>query len=429
LFGFRSVGYTDLVEIRVKLNILADAAKYDASCASSGSKRSGREGALGNTTKVGICHSYTPDGRCVSLLKILLTNYCIYDCQYCVNRVTSDVPRARFSVDEVVWLTMEFYRRNYIEGLFLSSGIIKSVDYTMEQLIAVAKKLRVEQQYNGYIHLKAVPNASPELLAEAGKWADRLSANVELPTEVDLKQLAPQKKLPEIDATMATLAEKIAESREARAKSRVAPAFAPGGQSTQMIVGATPTPDAQILNTASTLYAKHKLRRVYYSAFSPIPHADFRLSVQPPPLVREHRLYQADWLMRFYGFDAAELTTPDQTNLDLQVDPKLSWALRHRDQFPIDLNKAPKARLLRIPGLGVRNVNRILGVRRFHKIRLDDLRKLRVSLPKVRPWVITADHNPDVHRLDRDDLRARIVKPTRQLELFDTQQSALSGEV
>ena len=416
-------------DVRIKLAILADAAKYDASCASSGSKRAGRAGALGNTTKVGICHSYTPDGRCVSLLKILLTNYCIYDCRYCVNRVTSDTPRARFTIDEVVNLTVEFYKRNYIEGLFLSSGVIQSPDYTMEQLVEVARRLREVHQYNGYIHLKAVPGAAATLLRQAGLYADRLSANVELPTQADLDQLAPEKKLPVIEGTMSALRERIDESKDARRASAKAPSFAPAGQGTQMIVGATPTPDAAILATASSLYARHKLKRIYYSAFSPIPHGDLRLPTRSPPLVREHRLYQADWLMRYYGFDAGELTTAREPNLDLQIDPKLAWALRHRESFPVDVNRAGKHRLFRIPGLGVRNVNRILRIRRFHRITLDDLAKLRVPMQKVRPWVVTADFNPDALRVDGDDLRERIVRPDAQLDLFQTATAARSGEL
>ena len=416
-------------DVRVKLAILADAAKYDASCASSGSTRGGRAGALGNTTGVGICQSYTPDGRCVSLLKILLTNYCIYDCQYCVNRVTSDTPRARFTIDEVVDLTIEFYKRNYIEGLFLSSGVIRSPDYTMEQLVEVARRLRLAHQYNGYIHLKAVPGASPSLLRQAGLYADRLSANIELPTQADLDQLAPEKQMSVIDRAMSELRERIDESKDERRKSALAPSFAPAGQGTQMIVGATPTPDATILATASSLYARQKLRRIYYSAFSPIPHGDLRLPTKSPPLGREHRLYQADWLMRFYGFDARELTTTREPNLDLKIDPKLAWALRHRGYFPVDVNRAERNRLLRVPGLGVRNVNRILRIRRFHRIALDDLAKLRVPMHRVRPWVIAADFNPEALRVDRDDLRQRIVRPDAQLNLFESATAARSGEL
>jgi len=418
-----------LPNLRHKLAVLADAAKYDASCASSGSSRKGKAGELGNTNKIGICHSYTPDGRCVSLLKILLTNHCIYDCQYCVNRVSSDVPRERFSVEEVVYLTMEFYRRNYIEGLFLSSGIIQSVDYTMGQLVAVAKTLRTREGYNGYVHLKTVPAASPELLAEAGKWADRLSANIELPTQVDLDRFAPEKKIADVADTMSTVAEKIAEAKVEKRKFTSAPAYAPAGQSTQMIVGASPSFDATILSTASALYSKHRLRRVYYSAFSPFPKADSRLPQQAAPLVREHRLYQADWLMRFYHFDAKELTTPEQPNLDLTIDPKLSWALRFRDLFPVDINKASPARLLRVPGLGKRNVDRIVAARRFRSIRLADLAKLRISLAKVRPWITTADHNPHTRLLDRQDLRSAILQKPQQLELFPAAVTAVTGEI
>jgi putative DNA modification/repair radical SAM protein len=417
------------VDLRAKLAILADAAKYDASCASSGSRRSNNGNQLGNTTAIGICHSYTPDGRCVSLLKILLTNYCMYDCQYCVNRITSDTPRARFTVDEVVKLTIEFYRRNYIEGLFLSSGIIQSVDYTMEQLIAVARTLREQHSYNGYIHLKTAPGASPELVAAAGRWADRLSANIELPTPADLQQLAPEKKHDAVEATMTTIRQHVDHAKAERQKSDRAPAFAPAGQSTQMIVGATATADAAILATSSALYRRHRLRRVYYSAYSPIPHADRRLPLLSPPLVREHRLYQADWLMRFYRFDATELTDAAAPNLDLTMDPKLAWALRHREWFPLDLNRASKTQLLRVPGLGVRNVNRILTIRRFHQIRLADLAKLRVAMARVRPFVVTADHNPEALRIDRLDLPSRVGPKNAQLELFTAEASAASGEL
>jgi putative DNA modification/repair radical SAM protein len=417
------------VEVRVKLAILADAAKYDASCASSGSRRGGNGRGVGSTEKIGICHSYTPDGRCVSLLKILLTNYCVYDCRYCVNRVSSDTPRARFTVAEVVDLTLEFYKRNYIEGLFLSSGIIRSADYTMEQLVEVARRLREDEHYNGYIHLKAVPGASEELTARAGRYADRLSANVELPTPADLAQLAPEKTHADIDRTMGHMRVRIAQARAERAASPKAPAYAPAGQSTQMIVGATPSTDATILATASRLYDRQNLRRVYYSAFSPIPHGDGRLPPAAPPLVREHRLYQADWLLRFYGFDARELTTAAEPNLDLRIDPKLAWALRHRDAFPVDLNRAPKWKLLRVPGIGARNVARILKVRRLRKLRTDDLAKLRISISKAGPFILTEDHNPEAFRLDRDDLGERIAPRHRQLDLFDLAGSARSGEV
>ncbi len=316
------------MDLQEKLAILADAAKYDASCASSGSRRERESGGLGNTTGIGICHSYTPDGRCVSLLKILLTNYCIYDCIYCVNRISSDTPRARFTPEEVVLLTVEFYKRNYIEGLFLSSGVIQNADYTMEQLIQVAKSLRIDHKFGGYIHLKMAPGASRELVVEAGQWADRLSANIEMPRQADLDQLAPAKTHIQIENTMSEIHNR---AQEARADKQ---AFAAAGQSTQMIVGATEAPDSSILQKSSALYRSYRLRRVYYSAFSPIPHGDSRLPPVSAPLVREHRLYQADWLMRFYGFDSAELTTSAEPNLSLEMDPKLSWALRNQKVLP-----------------------------------------------------------------------------------------------
>ena len=417
------------MDVKDKLTILADAAKYDASCASSGSGKTRAGSTIGSTEGMGICHSYTPDGRCISLLKILLTNFCIYDCQYCVNRISSDTPRARFSVAEVVSLTLEFYRRNYIEGLFLSSGIIQNPDYTMEQLTAVAKVLRTEHHYGGYIHLKTIPNADEDLIEEAGRWADRLSVNIELPTEKDLVQLAPEKKKPEIVDAMQGISEKITESREDRKRGFNSPRFAPAGQSTQMIVGATPTPDKTILKTAAELYDGQKLRRVYYSAYSPIPHADARLPGQSPPLVREHRLYQADWLLRFYGFDASELVTESDQNLSLDVDPKLAWALANRHCFPIDVNSACREELLRIPGIGARSVKRILKIRRFQHIRMLDLKKLKVAWNRAKYFVLTIDHNPAVKQLDMLDLHQKLRQPTQQLMLFDAIESATSGEV
>lgn len=417
-------------ELTDKLAILADAAKYDASCASSGANRRDSKGGLGSAEGMGICHSYTPDGRCVSLLKLLLTNHCIFDCRYCVNRASSDTPRARFTVDEVVSLTMDFYRRNYIEGLFLSSGIIRSSDYTMEQLVLVAKTLREREQFRGYIHLKTIPGAAEELIEQAGLWADRLSVNVELPTGMDLKKLAPEKDLVQIEGAMGQIKsrrETFKEERQAGIKS--APRFAPAGQSTQMIVGATPTPDREILTTSSGLYSKHKLRRVYYSAFSPIPHADGRLPGKSPPLVREHRLYQADWLIRFYGFDADELTTLETPDLDLEIDPKLAWALRNRGLFPVDINLAPRELLLRIPGVGERAVKRILATRRYHAIRDEDLSKLGMVVKRARAFLVTADRHPGPLQLDRVDLRNRLKPAARQLMLFESQESAASGQV
>jgi putative DNA modification/repair radical SAM protein len=415
--------------IESKLEILADAAKYDASCASSGSKSTRAGSKIGSTEGMGICHSYTPDGRCVSLLKILLTNYCIYDCQYCVNRVTSDTPRARFTVDEVVDLTMNFYKRNYVEGLFLSSGIIQNSDYTMQQLTLVAKKLRSEQHFGGYIHLKTIPGADETLIEDAGRWADRLSVNIELPTERDLKQLAPEKKKPQIVNAMSGIKDKIAETHESRRSGLRPPKFAPAGQSTQMIVGATPTADNEILKTAHALYTGQRLRRVYYSAYSPIPHADSMLPGKSPPMVREHRLYQADWLLRFYGFGVNEIIVRSDKNLDLDIDPKLAWALQNRGQFPVDVNSASKEQLLRVPGIGTRNVNRILKIRRHKRLRTDDLKKLRVAWKRTQAFVITADHNQSVKKLDHDHLRSMIQPAQKQLTLFDTFGPALTGEL
>ena len=417
------------MDVQDKLAILADAAKYDASCASSGSKTTRTGSTIGSTEGMGICHSYTPDGRCISLLKILLTNFCIYDCQYCVNRISSDTPRARFTVPEVVSLTLDFYKRNYIEGLFLSSGIIQNPDYTMEQLTEVARVLRTEHQYGGYIHLKTIPNANEDLIGEAGQWADRLSVNIELPTENDLVQLAPEKKKPIIVNAMQGISEKISESREDSKRGFKSPRFAPAGQSTQMIVGATATPDSTILQTASELYEGQKLRRVYYSAYSPIPHADARLPGQSPPLVREHRLYQADWLLRFYGFEASELVTEADQNLSLDVDPKLAWALANRHSFPIDVNSACREQLLRIPGIGARSVKRLLKIRRYKHIQTCDLKKLKVAWNRAKYFVLTSDHNPALRNLDMLDLVQKTRPATQQLMLFDAMQSATSGEV
>jgi len=406
--------------LRRKLAILSDAAKYDASCASSGSEKrnSAGTGGIGSTEGSGICHSYAPDGRCISLLKILLTNFCVYDCIYCVNRSSSNVARARFSVEEVVRLTLDFYKRNYIEGLFLSSGIIRSPDYTMEELVRVARSLREEHHFAGYIHLKVIPNASPELLAEAGRWADRLSTNIEMPTDLGLEELAPEKKPAEIRTAMARLRGKLDETapdRKARAKPQK---FAPAGQSTQMIVGADGADDQAILNRAAGLYSGYKLRRVYYSAFSPIPDASSRLPLKAPPLMREHRLYQADWLIRFYGFDVPEIISGgDHGLLDLEIDPKLAWAFRNRARFPIDVNRAEREILLRVPGLGSRSIDRILATRRHHRLRLDDVARIAGSIDKVRPFIEAADWSPG-GLTDDARLRAKLVPPPQQLSLF-----------
>jgi len=397
----------DADALRRKLEILADAAKYDASCASSSApKRDSRNGGLGSTEGMGICHAYTPDGRCVSLLKILLTNACIFDCAYCINRASSNVARARFTVEEVVGLTLDFYRRNYIEGLFLSSGIIRSPDYTMEQLVRVAKSLRLDHGFKGYIHLKTIPDAAPELLAEAGRHADRLSINIELPQEASLKALAPEKDFADIRKAMARLRLRI---EEAKAERR-APRFSPAGQSTQMMVGADGADDRTILGTATNLYGNYGLRRVYYSAYSPIPDASRALPPIAPPLIREHRLYQSDWLLRFYGFSLDEIVPAGpEAMLDLEADPKLAWALRNRHLFPVDVNRAGREMLLRVPGLGVRTVERILSSRRHASLRWDDLARLRLPLRKLRPFLVTADATPG-RLLDRADLR-RLVLP------------------
>jgi putative DNA modification/repair radical SAM protein len=402
-----------------KLEILADAAKYDASCASSGTeKRTSDKTSIGSTAPgMGICHAYAPDGRCISLLKVLLTNYCSFDCHYCVNRVSSNVPRARFSVAEVVDLTLSFYRRNYIEGLFLSSGIIQSPDYTMEQVVAVARTLREDHGFRGYIHLKTIPDADPDLLAEAGRYADRLSINVELPEPAALKQFAPQKDSRRIRKAMATMRQRIDTARAERAASSKAPRFAAAGQSTQMIIGADSTNDATVLGTIQTLYSSYDLKRVYYSAFSPIPDASSMLPLEAPPLMREHRLYQADWLLRFYGFNVGEITTGMQGGmLDLATDPKTAWALANRAHFPVDINRAPRETLLRVPGLGVRSVERILAIRRLHKLRLENLVRICRSVKHMLPFIICADWQPGA-LTDAEGLRRRVV-PAQQLALF-----------
>ncbi len=399
-----------------KLAILADAAKYDASCASSGgTKRNSRDGTgIGSSTGNGICHSYTPDGRCVSLLKILLTNSCVYDCAYCINRRSSNVRRTRFSVDEVVELTLAFYKRNYIEGLFLSSGIIRSSDYTMESLVRVAKTLRETHSFRGYIHLKTIPEASPDLIRQAGLYADRLSINLEMPTPEGLKQYAPEKQITSINRTMHDLSTRIA---DAKAEPK-APRFSPAGQSTQIIVGADSSSDSVVLTAASSLYDQYRLKRIYYSAFSPIPDASRTLPSRPAPLQREHRLYQADWLMRFYGFSASEILDGTQDNmLDQTIDPKLAWALRNRDRFPVDINTADRALLLRIPGLGVRSVEKILQSRSHTRLRIDDLKRLSGSIQRLRPFVVTDDHRP-TKLLDLRDLRAHVAPRAEQMSLF-----------
>jgi putative DNA modification/repair radical SAM protein len=397
-----------------KLRILADAAKYDASCASSGApKRVAGEGGLGSTTGAGICHAYTPDGRCVSLLKILLTNYCLFDCAYCVNRRSSNVRRARFSVREVVDLTVAFYKRNYIEGLFLSSGIIRSPDYTMEQMNRVAKDLRRKHGFRGYIHLKTIPEASPWLIEEAGLFADRLSINLELPTERSLAALAPEKDGASIQGAMGQIGERIVEAKAERRR------FSPSGQSTQVIVGADETTDEALIRTSAGLYRNFDLKRVYYSAFSPIPDASRILPAKAPPLQREHRLYQADWLIRYYEFSPDDVAAAaDDGMLSLDVDPKLAWALKHRESFPVDVNAADRSLLLRVPGLGKRAVDAIVAARRHTTLRLEDVARLTSGLKRARPFLIAADYRP-TRLTDRLDLRRRLAEPApQQLALF-----------
>ncbi len=408
------------LDLKQKLAILSDAAKYDASCASSGgAKRDSRDGkGLGSNEGSGICHAYAPDGRCISLLKILMTNFCIYDCAYCVNRVSSNVQRARFSVAEVVRLTIEFYRRNYIEGLFLSSGIIRSPDATMADMLRIAKRLREDEGFRGYIHLKTIPDAAQELIEEAGLYADRLSINVELPTDRSVKRYAPEKNPDTIRAAMADvrLRKEMAEDRSytGRRDRR----FAPAGQSTQLIIGADGASDATILGASTRLYASYGLRRVYYSAFSPIPDASQKLPLIKPPLLREHRLYQADWLLRFYGFDLREITdATEDGNLDLDIDPKLAWALAHRGRFPIDVNVAEREMLLRVPGFGVKTVNRILSTRRYRNVNYQDLRTMGANLKKARAFIAMQDWTPGA-LIDSENLRARFAPPPEQLSLL-----------
>ncbi|WP_372424491.1 putative DNA modification/repair radical SAM protein [Salinarimonas chemoclinalis] len=403
-----------------KLRVLADAAKYDASCASSSApRRTSRTDGLGSTGGSGICHAYTPDGRCVSLLKILLTNWCLYDCVYCVNRRSSNVERARFTVEEVVDLTLNFYKRNYIEGLFLSSGIVKNADHTMEQMVRVAKTLREVHGFRGYIHLKTIPEASPFLIEEAGLYADRLSINIELPQRESLKTLAPEKDDATIRGAMGRMKERIVEAKAERKTTRTARRFSPAGQSTQMIVGADAATDTDVLRTSTALYSGYALRRVYYSAFSPIPDSSRLLPLKPPPLQRENRLYQADWLLRFYGFDVDEIAAGATAGmLDLEVDPKLAWALKHRERFPVDVNRADRELLLRVPGLGVKAVDKILVARRHRRLALDDVARLAGSVKRARAFLVASDHTPGA-LLDRLDLRAALVqRPAEQLTLF-----------
>ena len=414
-------------KIQQKLDVLADAAKYDVSCASSGSSRRNNTKGIGSGVSCGICHSFTDDGRCVSLFKILMTNHCIYDCAYCINRRTNDRPRATFSVDEIVDLTIGFYRRNYIEGLFLSSGVIKNPDFTMERMVQVAKKLRLEKNFYGYIHLKTIPGASDELVSQAGLYADRLSVNIEIPTEQNLLKLAPEKNFKGILSPMKQIKNAILDSKEERKKFKKAPRFAPAGQSTQLIVGATPETDRQIILLSSGLYQTQNLKRVYYSGYLPVNAYDKRLpAIDKPPLVRENRLYQSDWLMRFYHFKAEEILSDDQPFLDLDVDPKLGYALRNMHLFPVDVNKADYEMILRIPGVGVQSAQRIIQARRHRKLTFYHLKKIGVVLKRAK-YFIKTNELPAALKSDLppENLKQMLLSPNaaKRKKALDTQLS------
>ncbi len=398
------------MRIEEKLNTLADAAKYDVSCASSGGTRKNKEKGLGNSHQSGICHSYTEDGRCVSLLKILLTNHCIYDCAFCVSRRSNDIRRAAFKVQEVVDLTINFYRRNYIEGLFLSSGIFKNADYTMERLLQIVKKLRTEERFHGYIHLKTIPGASEPLVREAGLYADRMSINLELPTADGLKQLAPEKSHDEVKRPLDWINKSMIQLNEERRLMRHVPAFVPAGQSTQLVVGATGESDKDILYTADRFYRDYGLKRVYYSGYIPVSE-DHRLPGigSHPPLLRENRLYQTDWLMRFYGFEVSELLNDDHPFLETAIDPKLSWALRHPQEFPVDVNTADYRMILRVPGIGVGSAQKIVQARKFGKLRFDQLRKIGVALNRARHFIWCADSAVPAREASPAEIRQHIL--------------------
>ena len=410
--------------VKEKLEILADAAKYDVSCSSSGSRRKNTKDGLGNSTGMGICHSYTEDGRCVSLLKILLTNYCIFDCAYCVSRRSNDVKRAGFTVKEVVDLTINFYRRNYIEGLFLSSGIFKNPDYTMERLVRIAKDLRTLHKFNGYIHLKAIPGASDELIHEAGLYADRLSVNLEIPSEMSLKKVAPEKNYKDVYKPMNYLSEAIVGYKAEKRQIKSTPQFAPAGQSTQVVIGATPENDLQILNLANDLYGQQKLKRVYYSGYVPISE-DIRMpAIKQPPVIRENRLYQADWLLRFYGFKVDEIVDDQHPDLDMELDPKSAYALRHPHLFPIDINTAAYEMILRIPGVGLRSAKKIVAARRHGSLRFEHLKKIGVVLKRAQYFMTCADKNFKLLGQTPELLRQLFIQPQKakagfnQLSLF-----------
>ncbi|MDQ3290688.1 MAG: putative DNA modification/repair radical SAM protein [Bacteroidota bacterium] len=396
-------------KIKDKLKILADAAKYDVSCSSSGGKRKNHNKGIGNAEGMGICHSYTEDGRCVSLLKILLTNYCIFDCAYCVTRRSNDIQRAAFTIDEVVNLTLNFYRRNYIEGLFLSSGIFKDSDYTMERLIRIAKKLRQEHKFNGYIHLKTIPGASEDLIKEAGLYADRLSVNIELPTELSLQKLAPEKNYAQIIKPMSAISQELIASKEERKLFKNATAFAPAGQSTQLIVGASAENDKQILHLANQLYGQYQLKRVYYSGYVPVSSDSRLVGIEVPPLMRENRIYQADWLMRFYGFQVQEIVSDFYPNLDLEIDPKLAWALRNMHFFPVEINSADYEMILRVPGIGVKSAKKIVSARRFTALTAEHLSKIGVTMKRARYFITCSGKSPVAKTYTEEVIRRRIL--------------------
>jgi putative DNA modification/repair radical SAM protein len=399
------------MDTQKKLEILSDAAKYDVSCASSGSRRANSQGGMGNTSRGGICHSWTDDGRCVSLLKILLSNACVYDCAYCINRCSNLLPRATFTVEEVVSLTMNFYRRNYIEGLFLSSAVFVSPNHTMERLLRIVQELREVHSFNGYIHLKAIPGADMQLIDAAGRCVDRMSVNIELPSEQSLKRLAPEKKKGEILTPMRRIHGRIDQNRQERRKSRKVGRFVPAGQSTQLIVGASPEADGHILRLSEGLYQHYGLKRVYYSAYIAV-NEDSRLPGEQPALQREHRLYQADWLVRLYGFSASELLEGDETNLDPDLDPKAVWALRHPEMFPVEVNRADYETLLRVPGIGFTSAKRIVQSRRFGTIHLEDLKRFGVVLKRAR-YFLTCEGRIEMPLFERPALlRAALLKPS-----------------
>lgn len=412
--------------IKEKLAILADAAKYDVSCSSSGSNRKGAKGDLGNTSAFGICHSFTEDGRCISLLKILLTNHCIYDCVYCVSRRSNDIKRAAFTVEEIVDLTINFYRRNYIEGLFLSSGVFKDPNTTMERLVRVAKKLRLEERFNGYIHLKTIPGASDELIREAGLYADRLSINLEIPTKEGLKLLAPEKDHKQMLSNVEFVKNELAINTIEKQKYKHTPKFAPAGQTTQMIIGATNETDQKIIHVADYMYQKLSLKRVYYSGYVPVLQDSRLPSLQSQvPVVRENRLYQADWLMRYYGFAPNEIVDDRQPFLDLEIDPKLAWALRNSHLFPIDINQAPREMLLRIPGVGVRSVQKILMARKFQTLSYYDLKKMGVTLSRAKYFITCSGATPLAGTIDPLRLRGLLLgqSHSKHKQLFTGQLS------